>query len=162
MYIHAQSIYDLSFISIDGDTVDLSSYKGKKIVFVNVASECGFTPQYVELQGLHEAHGDEVQLIGFPCNQFGSQEPGSEDEIQAFCEKNYGVSFLMASKVDVKGDDQHPIYEWLTKKNLNNEDNSNVLWNFEKFIVNEEGELIEHFRSAVSPMSDKMLEALGY
>ena len=152
MNIHAQSIYDLSFISIDGDTVDLSSYKGKKIVFVNVASECGFTPQYVELQGLHEAHGDEVQLIGFPCNQFGSQEPGSEDEIQAFCEKNYGVSFLMASKVDVKGDDQHPIYEWLTKKNLNNEDNSNVLWNFEKFIVNEEGELIEHFRSAVSPM----------
>ena len=106
------SIYDYTFNDIDGNKVSLSSFKGKKIMFVNVASKCGFTPQYVELQQVHEKYGDKVVIIGFPCDQFVGQEPGSEEEIQAFCQKNYGVEFLMASKIDVKGSNQNPIYTW--------------------------------------------------
>lgn len=156
----SDSLYALSFTDIEGNEVQLETYRGTKILFVNVASECGFTGQYEELQLLHEKYGDQVTLIGFPCNQFGEQEPGSETEIQSFCKKNYGVTFLMASKVDVKGENQHPIYEWLTSKTLNGEEDSGVRWNFEKFLVDETGEFIEHFRSQVKPMSEKITEKL--
>lgn len=155
------SIYDLSFTDINGNTVALSSFKGKKILFVNTASECGFTGQYTELQELHKTHGDKVVLIGFPCDQFGGQEPGSEEEIKSFCTKNYGVDFLMASKIDVKGENQHPIYQWLTSKSENGVDNSTVMWNFEKFIVSENGELLDHFKSPVTPMSDKITSLIN-
>ncbi len=154
------SLYTLSFTDISGNEVRLEQFSGKKILFVNVASECGFTGQYEELQQLHEAHGDQVVLIGFPCNQFGGQEPGSAEEIQSFCKKNYGVTFLMASKVDVKGDNQHPIYQWLTTEALNHSEDSTVKWNFEKFLVDENGNFVAHFRSQVNPMSDKIISLL--
>lgn len=154
------SIYDLSFDDISGNKVNLSDFKGKKIMFVNTASECGFTGQYAELQELHEKYGDKLVLIGFPCDQFGGQEPGSESEIQSFCKKNYGVTFLMASKIDVKGANQHPVYQWLTSKDQNGVDNSTVMWNFEKFIVDENGNLVDHFKSPVTPMSDKIISII--
>ena len=160
MNTHAQSIYDLSFLDINGNTVSMKQFRGKKMILVNVASECGFTGQYEELQQLHETYGEKVTLIGFPCNQFGGQEPGSEAEIQTFCKKNYGVTFLMASKIDVKGESQHPIYEWLTSEALNGEEDSIVRWNFEKFLIDEQGNFVEHFRSQVNPMSKKITDEL--
>lgn len=150
------SLYDLSFTDIKGKETSLEQFKGKKILFVNTASECGFTPQYEELQALHEKFGDKIAVIGFPCDQFGGQEPGSEEEIQSFCKKNYGVTFLMASKIEVKGEGQHEIYEWLTKE----AGNVKVKWNFEKFMVDENGALVEHFRSITKPMDSKIIELL--
>lgn len=150
------NIYDYTINSIDGNEIKLSSFKGKKILFVNVASECGFTPQYKELEQLHEKYKDKLVVIGFPCNQFGGQEPGTHEEIKNFCEKNYGVTFLITEKIDVKGDDQHPIYKWLTSKDLNGVDNSSVKWNFQKYLVDEEGHYVEMFLSTVTPMSDKI------
>ena len=134
----------------------MEQFKGKKILFVNTASECGFTPQYEELQALHNKFGEKIAVIGFPCDQFGGQEPGSEEEIQSFCKKNYGVSFLMASKVEVKGDGQHAIYKWLTSE----AGDVSVRWNFEKFMVDEEGNFVEHFRSQIKPMSQKITDQL--
>lgn len=154
------SIYDYSFISIDGETVSMEKFKGKKILFVNVASKCGFTGQYKELQELHEKFGDKIAPIGFPCDQFGGQEPGNEEEIKSFCQKNYGVEFLMTSKIDVKGKNQHPIYQWLTQAELNGVENSMVAWNFSKYLVSEEGKYIEHFMSKVNPMADEIIKHL--
>ncbi len=156
--INAQStnIYDLSFADINGDEVSLKKFEGKKILFVNVASKCGFTPQYAELQEVHEQYGDRVVIIGFPCDQFGGQEPGSEEEIQSFCQKNYGVEFLMASKIDVKGNNQHPIYAWLTSKTANGVEDSKVMWNFQKYLIDENGKYIEHFKSGVKPTDEKI------
>lgn len=156
----SESIYAHSFTDIDGNEVSLSTFEGKKILFVNVASECGFTGQYSELEELHKAYGEKVVLIGFPCDQFGGQEPGSEAEIKTFCEKNYGVTFLMTSKIEVKGEGQHPIYKWLTSKELNGKENSDVSWNFEKYLVDEKGNLVDHFKSPVKPMSDKITSLL--
>jgi glutathione peroxidase len=155
------SIYSYSFEDIEGISVSLESFRGKKIIFVNVASECGFTGQYSELQELHEAYGEDVVLIGFPCDQFGGQEPGSEKEIKSFCEKNYGVTFLMASKIDVKGDNQNEIYTWLTSEDMNGVEDSKVSWNFEKYVVDENGNLIGHFKSAVKPMNAKITTLLN-
>lgn len=150
------SLYDLSFTDIEGNETSLEQFKGKKILFVNTASECGFTTQYEDLQALHEKFGEKITIIGFPCDQFGGQEPGSEDEIQSFCKKNYGVSFLMASKVEVKGEGQHAIYEWLTQE----AGGVTVKWNFEKFMVDEDGKFVEHFRSMTKPMSQKVTDLL--
>jgi glutathione peroxidase len=150
------SLYDLSFTDIEGNEVSLEQFKGKKILFVNTASECGFTKQYEELQALHQKFGDKVAVIGFPCDQFGGQEPGSEEEIQSFCKKNYGVTFLMSSKIEVKGEEQHEIYEWLTKE----AGDVTVKWNFEKFIVDEDGNFVEHFRSMTKPMDQKVTDLL--
>lgn len=150
------SLYDLSFTDIEGNEVSMEQFRGKKILFVNTASECGFTPQYEELQALHEKFGDQIVIIGFPCDQFGGQEPGSEEEIESFCKKNYGVSFLMASKVDVKGDGQHALYQWLTDA----AGDVTVRWNFEKFVVDKEGNFLGHFRSQTKPMSEKIIELL--
>lgn len=154
------SLYSMKYTAIDGTEVSLEQFRGKKVLFVNVASECGFTEQYVELQELHETYGDKVVLIGFPCNQFGGQEPGSEDEIQSFCKKNFGVTFLLAAKIDVKGAGQHPIYTWLTSEALNHSEDGSVKWNFEKFLIDENGNFVEHFGSAVKPMSEKITSLL--
>ena len=154
------NLHDYSFKNIDGETVNLQLFKGKKLLFINVASRCGFTGQYKALQELHEMYGEKVVLIGFPCDQFGGQEPGEESEIKSFCEKNYGVTFLMASKIDVKGTDQPPIYTWLTSEAINGVEQSSVSWNFEKYLVDENGRLIGHFKSAVSPLSPKITALL--
>jgi len=150
------SLYDVSFTDIEGNEVSMEQFRGKKILIVNTASECGFTPQYEELQALHEKFGEKVVVIGFPCDQFGGQEPGEETEIQAFCKKNYGVTFLMASKIEVKGDDQHVLYQWLTAA----AGDVNIRWNFEKFLIDKEGNLVKHFRSQTKPMSQKITDLL--
>lgn len=156
----SKNIYDYSFASIEGDNVDMNNFKGKTILIVNTASKCGFTGQYEQLQELHEKFKDQLVIIGFPCDQFGGQEPGTDEEIKGFCKKNYGVTFLMASKIDVKGEEQHPIYQWLTQVDLNNVEDSKVAWNFSKYLIDGEGNYIEHFKSKVSPMSDEITKRL--
>jgi glutathione peroxidase len=138
----------------------LSNFKGKYILFVNVASKCGFTPQYEELEELHKTYKDNLVVIGSPCNQFGKQEPGSSTEIQEFCKLNYGVSFLIIEKLDVKGINQHPLYTWLTTKKLNNKKSSSVKWNFQKYLVSPEGKLIDYYFSITKPMSSKITKHL--
>lgn len=153
-------IYQYSIKGIDGKVIDLNQFKGKKVMFVNVASECGFTKQYKDLQQLHEKFGSKLVIIGFPCNQFGGQEPGSEKEIATFCTKNFGVTFLLTEKIEVKGDHKHPIYKWLTSKSLNGKTDSEVKWNFQKYIINEQGQLVDYFYSMTNPMSDKITSLL--
>ena len=152
------SIYDIKINSLDGDPIDLNDFKGKKILFVNVASECGYTPQYEDLQTLHENYLDNLIVIAIPCNQFGEQEPGEADEIMEFCQKKYGVTFILTQKVDVKGDDQHSLYAWLTQKDLNGVNNSSVKWNFQKYLVDENGEYVDFFLSATGPLDSKITE----
>ena len=152
------SIYDIEINSIDGNKINLSDFKGKKILFVNVASECGFTKQYKDLQALHEEYKDELVIIGLPCNQFGGQEPGTADEIKSFCEVNFGVEFLITEKIDVKGSEQHPLYAWLTKKELNGKKNSSIKWNFQKYLIDEQGELIDYYYSITNPLSKKITQ----
>jgi len=154
------NIYDYSFTDINGNDVQLSQFKGKKILFVNVASKCVYTPQYDQLQELHEKYGDKLVIIGFPSNQFMKQEKGSDSEIASFCKKNYGVKFLMASKIDVKGKNQHPVYQWLTDKKLNNVKRSKVRWNFNKYLVDENGKLLARFKSKVKPTDEKIISLL--
>jgi glutathione peroxidase len=155
-----KSIYDIKISSIENELIDLSQFKGKKILFVNVASKCGYTSQYAELQQLHETYNENLVIIGVPCNQFMGQEPGSNEEIVEFCQKNYGVTFLMTEKVDVKGTNQHKLYKWLTSKELNGSTDSIVKWNFQKYLVNEEGELVDFFTSNVKPMDEKITNYL--
>ena len=154
------SIYDIAITSLEGKAIDLNDFKGKKILFVNVASKCGFTPQYKKLQELHDQHGDKVAIIGIPCNQFGGQEPGSAAEIKEFCSKNYGVSFLMTEKCDVKGKNQHSLYKWLTNKAENGLEDSTVGWNFQKYLVDENGKLIKVFKSGVNPLDSSITKLL--
>lgn len=155
-----ESIYDIKINSLDGDPIDLNDYKGKKILFVNVASECGFTPQYEDMQTLHENYQDNLVVIGIPCNQFGEQEPGNADEIMEFCQKNYGVTFILTEKVDVKGENQHALYEWLTNKDLNGVKNTSVKWNFQKYLVDEKGEYVDYFLSTTGPLNSKITELI--
>ena len=150
------SIYETAINALDGTPIDLSSFKGKHLLFVNVASECGFTNQYRDLQKLSDTYPDELVVIGSPCNQFGKQEPGDASQIQTFCERNFGVTFLLTEKVDVKGSKQHPLYKWLTNKDLNGRKNSNVKWNFQKYLVNKEGKLIDYYFSFTKPTSSKI------
>ena len=152
------SLYDqnVSMRDIDGKVIDFNAFRGKKLLIVNVASECGYTPQYKDLQALYEAHGDDLMIIGVPCNQFGGQEPGSAMQIKSFCEQNYGVKFLITEKVDVKGAEQHPLYAWLTSKAQNGKLDSEVKWNFQKYLLSEEGELLEMFSSSVKPMGNEI------
>ncbi|MEO8149205.1 MAG: glutathione peroxidase [Bacteroidia bacterium] len=152
----AQSIYDFKVKSLDGKTINLADFKGKKIMIVNTASECGYTPQYEDLQKLYSENRDKLVIIGFPANNFGGQEPGSNSDIAAFCKKNYSVTFPMASKVSVKGDDIDPFFKWLIEQK-NPDFTGDIHWNFEKFLFNEKGELIHRFRSKVKPMSDEIL-----
>lgn len=150
------SIYDISINNINGKPIDFSDFKGKKILIVNTASECGFTKQYADLEKLYETYNDKLVVIGVPCNQFGGQEPGTLAEIQSFCEVNYGVTFLLTEKVDVKGDNQHPLYKWLTNKELNGVKSSSVKWNFQKYLIDENGNYIDYFYSITKPMSSKI------
>ena len=154
------SIYDIEIKSLQNQPISLSEFKGKKMLFVNVASKCGFTPQYKELQQLQDKYKNNLVVIGVPCNQFGKQEPGKADEIQEFCEVNYGVSFLITEKVDVKGSKQHQLYDWLTKKSINGKQNSTVKWNFQKYLVDEDGEFLDYFYSITKPMSSKITSNL--
>jgi len=154
------SIYDISLKGITGEDIDLNDFKGKKILFVNVASKCGFTPQYEKLQELHEKYNDRLVVIGLPCNQFKEQEPGTHEEILQFCNLNYGVTFQLTEKINVKGPEQHPLYSWLTRKELNGVKDSEVKWNFQKYLVDEEGNFIDVFYSVTSPMSDKIISLL--
>jgi glutathione peroxidase len=155
-----KSIYDIKIETIGGGTLDLNQYKGKKILFVNVASKCGFTKQYDGLQELSEKYDDKLVVIGLPCNQFGGQEPGQNNEIQSFCKVNFGVDFPLTDKIDVKGDKQHALYQWLTKKENNGKVNSSVKWNFQKYLVDEEGRLIDFFYSTTTPMSTKITKLI--
>lgn len=154
------ALYSIPITSLQNNPIDLSQFKGKKILFVNVASQCGFTPQYKDLQKLHEQYQDKLAIIGVPCNQFGKQEPGTSAQIQEFCSVNYGVSFLITEKVDVKGKNQHPLYIWLTKKAENGKKNSTVRWNFQKYLVDEDGQLIDYFYSITKPLSTKIVKHL--
>lgn len=149
-------LYDIKINTLNGDPIELSTYAGKKLLFVNVASKCGFTPQYLDLQSLHETFKEKVVIIGLPCNQFGSQEPGNSESIQEFCQVNYGVTFLITEKIEVKGSNQHPLYEWLTQKRLNGKKNSVVKWNFQKYLVDEQGELIDYFYSITRPLNSRI------
>lgn len=155
-----KSIYDIEINSLQGKPINLSLFKGKKILFVNVASKCGFTPQYKELQKLHNLYEESLVVIGVPCNQFGKQEPGNSTEINEFCQVNYGVSFLITEKISVKGKEQHPLYRWLTDKNENGRKNSSVKWNFQKYLISEDGELIDYYYSMTSPTSSKIKKHL--
>lgn len=154
-------IYDFKVPGLTGGTINLADYKGKKILIVNTASKCGYTKQYAELESLYEAHKDKLVIIGFPANNFGQQEPGTNAEIQEFCQKNYGVTFPMAEKISVKGDDIHPLYKYLLEeaKKLNIDDP--VKWNFTKFLVDEQGKLITVFPSKVKPNDPELLKYLN-
>ena len=156
----SSSIYAIKINNLQNKPIDLSEYKGKKLLIVNVASKCGFTPQYKELQELQDTYENELVVIGVPCNQFGKQEPGNSSEIKEFCEVNYGVSFLITEKIDVKGSQQHPLYRWLTKKSVNGKQNSTVKWNFQKYLVNENGEFIDFFYSITKPTSARITSYL--
>lgn len=155
-----KSIYDFKVTALDGGTIDFASFKGKKILIVNTASECGYTPQYEGLEKLYEKYKDKLVIVGFPANNFGSQEPGTNDEIGAFCKKNYGVTFPMAAKISVKGDDTAPIYKWLCHKSENGVLDAEVGWNFNKFLLDENGKLLAHFESKVEPMSEEITAKL--
>lgn len=159
--IETMNIYDIKIQKLEGGDLDLADFKGKKMLIVNVASKCGYTSQYAELQELYDLNSDELMIIGVPCNQFGGQEPGSADEIATFCEKNYGVTFQMTEKVDVKGKDQHPLYQWLTQKSLNGVEDSKVSWNFNKYLIDENGALIGVYGSGTNPMSEDITKLLN-
>ena len=150
------SIYDYSFKSLDGKDVKMSSFKGKKILIVNTASKCGFTKQYKDLQALYSEYGNDLVIIGFPANNFGNQEPGTNGDIQEFCEQNYGVEFLMAEKVEVKGDQIDPLFKYLTSPD-NPDFKGDIKWNFEKFLIDENGKLVHRYRSAVNPLADEIV-----
>ena len=154
------SIYHFKVEGLSGGTIDFAQFKGKKILIVNTASKCGFTPQYEYLEKLYEKYKDKLVIVGFPANNFNSQEPGTNDEIKAFCTKNYGVTFPMAAKISVKGDDIAPIYKWLTHKSENGVMDATITWNFNKFLLDENGNLIAKFDSNVAPMSDDIVKYL--
>lgn len=148
----ANSIYDFKINGLDGKEIDFANYKGKKLLIVNTASKCGKTPQYKGLEKLHEQFGKQVNVLGFPANNFLWQEPGTSEEIAAFCERNYGVQFQMFEKVSVKGGDQHPLYQWLESKTGKHPD-----WNFAKFLVSEDGKTVTFFNSSVQPLDEKII-----
>lgn len=156
----AKSIHSFKVEALDGSTIDFSKFKGKKILVVNTASECGFTPQYADLEKLYEAYKDKLVVVGFPANNFGGQEPGSNHEIATFCQRNYGVQFPMAAKISVKGDDIAPIYKFLTDKKENGVKNTKILWNFTKILLDEKGNVIDSFASTTNPMSESITKYL--
>ena len=156
----AQSeFYDLQSTTIDGEKFDFSQLKGKKVIIVNVASECGFTPQYQGLQELHEAFKDrDLVILGFPCNDFGKQEPGSNEDIKEFCSANFHVTFQMMSKVKIKGDDTDEVYSWLMNKDENTVGSLAVTWNFFKFLIDENGHWVTGLPSSVEPLDERIIQ----
>ena len=153
-----KSFYDLQLNDLNGDKIDLQSFKGKKVMLVNVASKCGYTDQYADLQELYETHGDKLEIIGIPCNDFGRQEPGSANEIQKFCKLNYGVTFTLAEKQKIKSEPMSGVYQWLSNPSLNGWNSSLPSWNFCKYVINETGELTHFFKSGVDPNGKDILE----
>lgn len=157
----ADSVLGHTMKSLEGKDVDLSKYEGKVVLFVNVASACGATPQYKDLQALHEKYGkDGLAVVGVPCNQFGEQEPGSAKEIRDFCDKEYKVSFDLLAKVDVNGDKACPLYKYLTSEAAYPKDAGRVKWNFEKFLVSREGKVVARYRTGVNPSSKDVVQAI--
>ena len=154
------SIYDFKLKTIDGEEITLAKFKGKKMLLINTASECGFTPQYKNLQALHEQYGSKVVLIGFPANNFGKQEPGTDAEIKSFCTKNYGVTFQMMDKVSVVGADAAPLYKWLSNKDENGTCSDAPNWNFCKYLIDEKGNIVKFFPSKVDPLSKDITSLL--
>lgn len=158
----AKSLFDFKMPDLEtGELVDLSSYKGKKVVLLNVASKCGYTPQYADWEAFYKANSDKVVVLGFPANNFMGQEPGSNEEIATFCSKNYGVTFPMFQKVSVKGDDMHPLYQWLSKKDQNGWNDQAPSWNFCKYVVDENGQLVAFFPSGVKPNDVEFKKSIG-
>ena len=153
------SVYDFKLKTIDGKNFNLAAYKGKKLLIVNTASKCGFTPQYAELQKLANEYKDKVVVIGFPANNFGGQEPGANLSIKEFCQKNYGVTFQLSEKVSVKGDDINPLFKYLTST-ANPDFTGDIQWNFEKFLIDENGKLVHRYRSSVKPLSTEITSQL--
>lgn len=160
MIMNAQDInfYSFNVKTIDGEEISLEQFKGKKVLVVNVASKCGLTPQYEDLQKLYEEYGgDDFTIVGFPANNFLSQEPGTNEEIKEFCSVNYGVTFPMMAKISVKGKDIHPLYEWLTKKESNGLFDAKVTWNFQKFMIDENGNLVDYASPKTKPFDEKII-----
>lgn len=155
--LEMNTIYDIKINNLDGTPLDWSDYKGKKILIVNVASECGYTPQYTQLQELFESKQDDLVVLGVPCNDFGGQEPGTVEEIQTFCSTKYKVTFPMTEKIGIIKD-THPLYEWLTKEELNGKGNHEVKWNFHKFLINEDGSIHASLPSGVTPLDEQILD----
>lgn len=155
------SIHRFKVEGIAGNKIDFADFKGKKILVVNVASECGYTPQYAQLQELYETHKDKLIIVGFPSNDFGGQEPGSSAEIAHFCKMRYGVSFPMTEKIHIKGPEIHPLYHWLTHKSENGVMDSEVKWNFQKYLLNETGQLIDIFPASLNPLEDSLLSQIS-
>ncbi len=154
----SKSLHDFKVEAIDGSTFDMAQLKGKKVMIVNTASKCGLTPQYKQLQELYDQFGgDKFVIIGFPANNFMNQEPGSNDEIVEFCSANYGVTFPMMAKISVKGKDMHPLYQWLTNKSENGKMNASVSWNFQKFLIDEEGKLVDSLAPTAKPDNKEVL-----
>jgi glutathione peroxidase len=158
--IKVKSIHVFKVQGLEGDIIDFSKFNGKKILVVNTASKCGNTPQYEQLEKLYKTYSDKLVIVGFPANNFGQQEPGTNSEIKEFCTKNYGVTFPMAAKVSVKGDDIAPIYTWLTNKSENGVMDAEIKWNFTKFLLDEKGVLIAKFDTKVTPLSDEITSYL--
>ncbi|AMQ56744.1 glutathione peroxidase [Algoriphagus sanaruensis] len=155
------SFYNFKLKDINGTEVDFNSFKGKKLLLVNVASKCGYTKQYAQLQELYATHGDKIVVLGFPANNFGGQEPGSNEEIKDFCSTEYGVTFPMFEKISVKGFDKHPLYRWLSDASQNGWNNEEPSWNFCKYFINEQGELVKFFPSSVNPLDEQILSLIG-
>ncbi len=154
------TIHSFKVKSIEGGIIDFSKFKGKKILVVNTASKCGYTPQYEALEKVYETYKDKLVIVGFPANNFGGQEPGADEEIQEFCKARFGVKFPLASKISVKGDDTAPIYKWLTSKAENGVLDATIGWNFNKFLLDENGKMIAYFPSKVTPDSEEILKYL--
>ena len=161
MMLMATSIYDFKVPGLIGGTIDFSKYKGKKILIVNTASKCGNTPQYAELEQLYKKFSNELVIVGFPANNFGAQEPGTNDEISSFCKKNYGVTFPMAEKVSVKGDDIHPLFKYLVEEAEKMGEKDPIKWNFTKFLIDENGKLVKVFHNKVLPMSEEVVSSIA-
>ena len=158
MQAQHKSFHDFSALTIDGDTLDFSTLKGKKILVVNTASKCGFTPQYEDLETLYKKYGgDKFVILGFPSNDFLKQEPGSNEEIKSFCTLNYGVTFPMMAKISVKGKEMNEVYKWLTQKSENGALDSKVKWNFQKYMIDEKGRLVNYVSPKTNPLSDEIV-----
>jgi len=161
-FSQSSGFYDFKVKTLEGETFDFASLKGKKVMIVNTASKCGYTPQYKDLEDLYKKHGgDNFVIIGFPANNFMNQEPGTAEEIREFCTRNYGVSFPVMEKISVKGKDIHPVYQWLTQKSKNSVMDSEVKWNFQKYLIDEKGNLKEVMYSKENPLSEKVTSFLS-
>ena len=161
MIAQSSEFYDFRVKTLEGEEFNFSTLKGKKVLIVNTASKCGYTPQYEDLQTLHEQYGKNLVIIGFPANNFANQEPGTALEIRQFCTDKYEVTFPLMEKISVKGDDIHPLYKWLTSKSLNGVMDSEVKWNFQKYLIDENGKLVDVLYSKEKPGSEKVITWLS-